>query len=105
MNVTDLKWREKAERRKAINADNADKDFGTEVEAETINFEEKDDEDIYFAPENGNVIFASAIDRCISGTPCSFLLFPLLSPSLPSSPSLLLRRALYPAGPFWVIVT
>ena len=58
----DLQWREKIEKRKARDADNAEKAFGTEVEAETINFEEKDDEDIYFAPGSGNVIFASAID-------------------------------------------
>ncbi|BFZ64319.1 Cytoplasmic GTPase/eEF2-like protein (ribosomal bioproteinsis) [Saitoella coloradoensis] len=46
----DLKWREEKERRKAA---------GELTEEE---FEEKDDEDIYFEPSKGNVIFASAID-------------------------------------------
>ena len=56
----DMKWRERAEKRSAALAQNADTDIG--VDAENMNFEEKDDEDIYFAPENGNVIFSSAID-------------------------------------------
>ncbi|KAJ6509004.1 translation elongation factor 2 [Mycena sanguinolenta] len=55
----DLRWREERERRlaekKEMLADEAD----TAADEE---FQEKDDEDIYFAPERGNVIFASAID-------------------------------------------
>lgn len=55
----DLRWREERERRmaekKEMHADEADAAVDEE-------FQEKDDEDIYFAPERGNVIFASAID-------------------------------------------
>nr|GAT50613.1 predicted protein [Mycena chlorophos] len=58
----DLRWREERERRmaekKERNADAAD----AETDAPEEEFQEKDDEDIYFAPERGNVIFASAID-------------------------------------------
>ncbi|KAJ7202772.1 P-loop containing nucleoside triphosphate hydrolase protein [Mycena pura] len=58
----DLRWREERERRmaekKEKHADAADAD-ALEDDSE---FQEKDDEDIYFAPERGNVIFASAID-------------------------------------------
>ena len=70
----DLKWREKVEER--INAaaakaseradgssstvfENGDSIDTTSTPAE---YEEKDDEDIYFAPEKNNVIFSSAID-------------------------------------------
>ena len=57
----DLKWREERERRLAEKRDQlADQADATINEAEE--FQEKDDEDIYFAPERGNVIFASAID-------------------------------------------
>lgn len=58
----DLRWREQAERRTAKKENYAETNIGTEAEADTVTFEERDDEDIYFAPENGNVIFASAID-------------------------------------------
>ncbi|KAF7297795.1 hypothetical protein MKEN_01403200 [Mycena kentingensis (nom. inval.)] len=58
----DLRWREERERRmaekKEATADAADAD----TDAPEEEFQEKDDEDIYFAPERGNVIFASAID-------------------------------------------
>jgi len=58
----DLRWREERERRliakKEKQADEAD---ATVNETEQ-DFQEKDDEDIYFAPEKGNVIFASALD-------------------------------------------
>jgi ribosome assembly protein 1 len=47
----DLRWREERER-------NADAD----VDAGHDEFQERDDQDIYFAPERGNVVFASAID-------------------------------------------
>ncbi|KAF7365389.1 hypothetical protein MVEN_00411300 [Mycena venus] len=57
----DLRWREERERRlaekKEMQADEADASATADEE-----FQEKDDEDIYFAPERGNVIFASAID-------------------------------------------
>jgi ribosome assembly protein 1 len=57
----DLRWREERERRvaskKEVYSDEAE---GPVNEAD--NFQEKDDEDIYFAPEKGNVIFASALD-------------------------------------------
>jgi ribosome assembly protein 1 len=57
----DLRWREERERRLAAKKEV----YADEAEA-TVNeaneFQEKDDEDIYFAPERGNVIFASAID-------------------------------------------
>ncbi|KAJ8501960.1 hypothetical protein ONZ51_g289 [Trametes cubensis] len=57
----DLRWREERERRLAEKRET----HADEVEA-TVNeedeYQEKDDEDIYFAPERGNVVFASAID-------------------------------------------
>jgi len=57
----DLRWREEHERRLAEKKNQ----YADEADA-TVNepdeFQEKDDEDIYFAPERGNVIFASAID-------------------------------------------
>ncbi|EIN12824.1 P-loop containing nucleoside triphosphate hydrolase protein [Punctularia strigosozonata HHB-11173 SS5] len=57
----DLRWREERERRlaqkKEAQAEEADAIVNEEVE-----FQEKDDEDIYFAPERGNVVFASALD-------------------------------------------
>ncbi|CAG7853063.1 Ribosome assembly protein 1; AltName: Full=EF-2 like GTPase; AltName: Full=Elongation factor-like 1 [Serendipita indica DSM 11827] len=60
----DLRWREERERRlesrrQAI----ANLDQPTDVDQAVFDeFKEKDDEDIYFAPDRGNVIFASAID-------------------------------------------
>ncbi|KAL0573469.1 Cytoplasmic GTPase/eEF2-like protein (ribosomal biogenesis) [Marasmius crinis-equi] len=57
----DLRWREERERRlaekKEQHADETDASVNDGDE-----FQEKDDEDIYFAPEKGNVVFASAID-------------------------------------------
>ena len=72
----DLNWRERVDERVAAAAakeqERADKDqtngtnsvsMDTESTASGHNeFEEKDDEDIYFAPERNNVIFSSAID-------------------------------------------
>jgi ribosome assembly protein 1 len=52
----DLRWREERERRLA-----AKKDQFAE-EAIQDGFQERDDDDIYFAPERGNVVFASALD-------------------------------------------
>jgi ribosome assembly protein 1 len=43
----DLKWRETQE---------------SQTETDHVEFEEKEDEDIYFAPEKGNVVFSSAMD-------------------------------------------
>jgi ribosome assembly protein 1 len=57
----DMRWHEERDRRlaakKELQADEADATVNEENE-----FQEKDDEDIYFAPERGNVVFASAID-------------------------------------------
>lgn len=60
----DLKWREKMDERISAKAkERADTTDGSEVPTEaTADYEEKDDEDIYFAPEKNNVIFSSAID-------------------------------------------
>jgi ribosome assembly protein 1 len=75
----DLRWREERERRlaakKEARADEATADVATtpngssnadsvpEVETDgNDQYQERDDEDIYFAPEKGNVVFASAID-------------------------------------------
>ena len=59
----DLRWREEREKRLAARqASQGDAD-APEVEDEADNeYEEKEDEDLYFAPERGNVLFASAID-------------------------------------------
>ncbi|KAM0300399.1 hypothetical protein ACHAPM_006712 [Fusarium culmorum] len=59
----DLNWRERMEER--VNAATAAKEsaIADQVsESGEIHFEERDDEDIYFAPEKNNVIFSSAID-------------------------------------------
>ncbi|KAL0960835.1 hypothetical protein HGRIS_005851 [Hohenbuehelia grisea] len=62
----DLRWREDRERRlaakKASEGEVADIGADTDSPAPEDEFQEKDDEDIYFAPERGNVVFASAID-------------------------------------------
>ena len=59
----DLRWREEREKRLAARqASQGDAD-APEVEDEADKeYEEKEDEDLYFAPERGNVLFASAID-------------------------------------------
>ena len=60
----DLEWREKLDQKRAareqqkqdaLNDSASDTDFDQ-------SYEERDDEDLYFAPENNNVIFGSAID-------------------------------------------
>ncbi|KAF7545731.1 hypothetical protein G7Z17_g8962 [Cylindrodendrum hubeiense] len=59
----DLNWRERMEER--VNAATAAKESAIAdqfSDAGELQFEEKDDEDIYFAPEKNNVIFSSAID-------------------------------------------
>jgi ribosome assembly protein 1 len=66
----DLLWRERAEEKKERKAGpqrtsiSSDGPSGTTVEESELDqqFEERDDEDLYFAPERNNVIFASAID-------------------------------------------
>ncbi|CAM1510397.1 Fc.00g007320.m01.CDS01 [Cosmosporella sp. VM-42] len=59
----DLNWREKMEER--VNAAAAAKESAINEsfsDSGDLQFEERDDEDIYFAPEKNNVIFSSAID-------------------------------------------
>ena len=72
-----MRWREERERRLAAKRD-ARADEAAADAAATSNgslngdnasdtdgdhqFQERDDEDLYFAPEKGNVVFASAID-------------------------------------------
>lgn len=63
----DLNWRERVDERIAAAAakeqEKSGNDGSTSIDTEAINeFQEKDDEDIYFAPEKNNVIFSSAID-------------------------------------------
>ncbi|KAH7063666.1 P-loop containing nucleoside triphosphate hydrolase protein [Macrophomina phaseolina] len=59
----DLKWREKMDERISAKAKDRAETDGSEVPTEaTADYEEKDDEDIYFAPEKNNVIFSSAVD-------------------------------------------
>ncbi|KAL9105363.1 MAG: hypothetical protein Q9227_009451 [Pyrenula ochraceoflavens] len=54
------KMRDRAERRSSTTSNGLD---GQKLDAEIEQqFEERDDEDLYFAPEKNNVIFASAID-------------------------------------------
>ncbi|KAL0931173.1 Ribosome assembly protein 1 [Colletotrichum truncatum] len=57
----DLNWRERMEERVQATAA---KEAGVEqmTESGELQFEERDDEDLYFAPEKNNVIFSSAID-------------------------------------------
>ena len=66
----DLLWRERAEEKKELKVGQRRTSISsngpsgaTVVESELDQqFEERDDEDLYFAPERNNVIFASAID-------------------------------------------
>ncbi|ODN80017.1 hypothetical protein L202_03878 [Cryptococcus amylolentus CBS 6039] len=53
----DLRWREEREKRMARKMEEQGADLDDDEE-----YEEKEDEDIYFAPDKGNVLFASAID-------------------------------------------
>ncbi|KAL4080963.1 P-loop containing nucleoside triphosphate hydrolase protein [Scleroderma citrinum] len=57
----DLRWREEWDKRLAAKTDQY-ADEGEATANDTLTFKEKDDDDIYFAPECGNVVFASAID-------------------------------------------
>jgi ribosome assembly protein 1 len=60
----DLNWRERMDQRVAAAA--AAKEEAKQADRQSENgevqFEERDDEDLYFAPEKNNVIFSSAID-------------------------------------------
>jgi ribosome assembly protein 1 len=65
----DLQWRERMEDRINNSAtrdqdrkkQSADEDAAQSI-TEATEFEERDDEDLYFAPEKNNVIFGSAVD-------------------------------------------
>ncbi|KAI0535629.1 P-loop containing nucleoside triphosphate hydrolase protein [Xylaria digitata] len=59
----DLNWRERVDERVAAAAAAKGSKHG-DIESETgeIQFEERDDEELYFAPEKNNVIFSSAVD-------------------------------------------
>ncbi|PPR00443.1 hypothetical protein CVT24_004504 [Panaeolus cyanescens] len=57
----DLRWRDEREKRLAAKKEALADETDAHVN-DADEFQEKDDEDIYFAPEKGNVIFASAID-------------------------------------------
>ncbi|KAI0199559.1 P-loop containing nucleoside triphosphate hydrolase protein [Astrocystis sublimbata] len=58
----DLNWRERMDERVAAAAARESKLDDTETEAGDLQFEERDDEELYFAPEKNNVIFSSAVD-------------------------------------------
>ncbi|KAI1413608.1 P-loop containing nucleoside triphosphate hydrolase protein [Hypoxylon sp. FL1857] len=58
----DLNWRERMDERVAAAAAKEAKLGDVESEAGDLQFEERDDEELYFAPEKNNVIFSSAID-------------------------------------------
>jgi ribosome assembly protein 1 len=62
----DLRWRETLEARIAANSNNKEgtdtPENGSGINTPANEYEEKDDEDLYFAPENHNVIFSSAYD-------------------------------------------
>ena len=60
----DQRWHEEREKRLLArrNALDESDDLDDTANDEQKEFEEKEDEDIYFAPERGNVLFASAID-------------------------------------------
>lgn len=61
----DLRWREERERRlaqrKSQDADAADAAVAADGD-DGLTFQERDDEDLYFGPDRGNVVFACAID-------------------------------------------
>lgn len=58
----DLNWRERMDQRVQATAAKEAQLSDQQTEAGELQFEERDDEDLYFAPEKNNVIFASAID-------------------------------------------
>jgi ribosome assembly protein 1 len=58
----DLNWRERLEARVAASAAKESKLADHLTDPAEIEFQEMDDEELYFAPEKNNVIFGSAID-------------------------------------------
>ena len=68
----DLQWRERVERRvnaaalkenaRAIKTTDNIADASSQTDMGLLEFEERNDEDLYFAPEKNNVIFCSATD-------------------------------------------
>ncbi|KAL3459091.1 P-loop containing nucleoside triphosphate hydrolase protein [Aspergillus heterothallicus] len=59
----DLQWRERMEERVNAAAQQKQTHEGDiESSVDGAEYEERDDEDLYFAPENNNVIFCSAVD-------------------------------------------
>ncbi|EOO01612.1 putative elongation factor 2 protein [Phaeoacremonium minimum UCRPA7] len=58
----DLNWRERMEERVQAAAAKEAQLVDQQSESGELQFEERDDEEIYFAPEKNNVIFGSAID-------------------------------------------
>lgn len=60
--VEDLNWREKMEERVAASAAKEAKLADQQTDSGELQFQERDDEELYFAPEKNNVIFGSAID-------------------------------------------
>jgi ribosome assembly protein 1 len=58
----DLNWRERMEERVAAAAAKETKLVDQQSDTGDLQFEERDDEELYFAPEKNNVIFGSAID-------------------------------------------
>ncbi|GAP86532.1 putative elongation factor 2 [Rosellinia necatrix] len=58
----DLNWRERMDERVAAATARDSKLDNAESDAGDLQFEERDDEELYFAPEKNNVIFSSAVD-------------------------------------------
>lgn len=58
----DLNWREKMDERVRATAAKGADPGEINTDSGELHFEERDDEDLYFAPEKNNVIFSSAID-------------------------------------------
>ncbi|KAK3302286.1 P-loop containing nucleoside triphosphate hydrolase protein [Chaetomium strumarium] len=58
----DLNWRERIEARVAASVAKEARLADQQPDSGELQFEERDDEELYFAPEKNNVIFGSAID-------------------------------------------
>jgi len=58
----DLHWRERMEERVAATAAKEAVRTDQQGDISELEFQERDDEDLYFAPERNNVIFSSAVD-------------------------------------------
>lgn len=58
----DLNWRQRMDERVAAAAAKETKLTDQQSDADDLEFQERDDEELYFAPEKNNVIFGSAID-------------------------------------------